>query len=151
MTLFRGSSKDLGKLHYGEVIFVLSCFEALPGVMGNRGIMSFISGEQGNINQKMKGTGEQDNLGGGGQGTQKNNILILGISAMPCYHVGGAKTRQHKQAIVILSCFCAVVFSPLQHMAETIHHSYHSFYCLLNPSSACNELQNATNHFSQIL
>ena len=37
------------------------CFaviEALPGVMGNRGIMSFISGEQGNSSPIMKGTGE---------------------------------------------------------------------------------------------
>ena len=33
--------------------------EALPGVMGNRGIMSFILGEQGNTSLKMKGTGEQ--------------------------------------------------------------------------------------------
>ena len=33
--------------------------EALPGVVGNRGIMSFISGEQGNTSLKMKGTGEQ--------------------------------------------------------------------------------------------
>ena len=33
--------------------------EALQGVMGNRGIMSFISGEQWNTSLKMKGTGEQ--------------------------------------------------------------------------------------------
>ena len=33
--------------------------EALPGVLGNRGIMSFISGEQENTSLKMKGTGEQ--------------------------------------------------------------------------------------------
>ena len=46
--------------------YVRKCFfeqvtssEALPGVLGNRGIMSFISGEQENTNLKMKGTGEQ--------------------------------------------------------------------------------------------
>ena len=33
--------------------------EALPGVMGKRGILSFISGEQGNTSLNMKGTGEQ--------------------------------------------------------------------------------------------
>ena len=33
--------------------------EALPGVLGNRRIMSFISGEQENTSLKMKGTGEQ--------------------------------------------------------------------------------------------
>ena len=33
--------------------------EAHPGVLGNRGILSFISGEQKNTNLKMKGTGEQ--------------------------------------------------------------------------------------------
>ena len=34
-------------------------YEALPGVLGNRGIMPFISGEQGNKSLKLKGTGEQ--------------------------------------------------------------------------------------------
>ena len=34
-------------------------YEALQGVLGNRGIMSFISGEQVNTSLKMKGTGEQ--------------------------------------------------------------------------------------------
>ena len=33
--------------------------EALPGVMGNRGIMSFISEQQGNTSLRMKVTGEQ--------------------------------------------------------------------------------------------
>ena len=33
--------------------------EALPGVMGNREIMSFISGKHGNTSLKMKETGEQ--------------------------------------------------------------------------------------------
>ena len=36
--------------------------EALLGVMGNRGIMSFISREQGNTSLKMKGTGKQMKL-----------------------------------------------------------------------------------------
>ena len=34
-------------------------YAALRGVIGNRGIMSFISGEQGNTSLKMKGTGGQ--------------------------------------------------------------------------------------------
>ena len=33
--------------------------EALPGVLGNRGVTSFISGEQGNKSLKLKGTGVQ--------------------------------------------------------------------------------------------
>ena len=33
--------------------------EAQSGDLGNRGIMSFISGEQENTSLKMKGTGEQ--------------------------------------------------------------------------------------------
>ena len=40
--------------------------ETLPGVLGNRGIRSFISGEQGNKNLKMKGTGEQRQFWGTG-------------------------------------------------------------------------------------
>ena len=46
------------------ILFSLS--QALPGVMGNRGIMSFISGEQGNTCLKMKGTGEQRYFEGAG-------------------------------------------------------------------------------------
>ena len=33
--------------------------EALPGVLGNRGTRAFISGEQGNKGQILRGTGEQ--------------------------------------------------------------------------------------------
>ena len=33
--------------------------EALPGALGNRRMLSFISGEQENVSLKMKGTGEQ--------------------------------------------------------------------------------------------
>ena len=33
--------------------------EALPGFLGNRGMMSFISGVQENTSLKMKGKGEQ--------------------------------------------------------------------------------------------
>ena len=33
--------------------------EALPGVLGNRGNRAFISGEQGNKGQILRGTGEQ--------------------------------------------------------------------------------------------
>ena len=33
--------------------------EALPRVLGNRGIRPFFSGEQGNKSLKLKGTGEQ--------------------------------------------------------------------------------------------
>ena len=41
-------------------------YEALPGILGNRGIRSFISGEQGNKSLKLKGTGEQRQFGGTG-------------------------------------------------------------------------------------
>ena len=45
--------------------------EALPGVLGNRGNRAFISGEQGNKGQILRGTGEQTNLfkGNKGKGT----------------------------------------------------------------------------------
>ena len=33
--------------------------EAIPGVTGNRGIVTFISGEQGNTRLKNEGTGKQ--------------------------------------------------------------------------------------------
>ena len=40
--------------------------EALPGVWGNRGTMAFISGEQGNKSQILRGTGEQRQYWGTG-------------------------------------------------------------------------------------
>ena len=40
--------------------------EALPGVLGERGIRSFISGEQGNKSLKLTGKGEQRQFGGTG-------------------------------------------------------------------------------------
>ena len=54
---------------------ILYLYEALPGITGNREIMSFQSGEQGNTSPEMKGTGEQINLEE--QGIYKINILIL--------------------------------------------------------------------------
>ena len=44
------------------------CFsvEALPGVLGNRGTSQFISGEQGNNGQILRGTGEQRQYWGTG-------------------------------------------------------------------------------------
>ena len=41
-------------------------YEALPGVLGNRGTRAFISGEQGNKGQILKGTGEQRQYWGTG-------------------------------------------------------------------------------------
>ena len=38
----------------------------LPGVLGNKGIRPFISGEQGNKSPKLKGTGEQRQVWGTG-------------------------------------------------------------------------------------
>ena len=40
--------------------------EALPGVLGNRGTRVFISGEQGNKGQILRGTGEQRQYWGTG-------------------------------------------------------------------------------------
>ena len=40
--------------------------EALPGVLGNRGTMAVISGEQGNKGQILRGTGEQRQYWGTG-------------------------------------------------------------------------------------
>ena len=50
--------------------------KALPGVLGNRGIRPFISGEQGNKSLKLKGTGEQRQFWG--TGNIENQDLILG-------------------------------------------------------------------------
>ena len=41
-------------------------YEALPGVLGNRGKGAFISGEQGNKGQILRGTGEQRQFCGTG-------------------------------------------------------------------------------------
>ena len=46
--------------------FVLTIKEALPGVLGNRGNRKFISGEQGNIGQILRRTGEQRQYWGTG-------------------------------------------------------------------------------------
>ena len=42
----------------------IDIYEALPGVLGNGGIMPFISEEQGNKSLKLKGTGEQRQVWG---------------------------------------------------------------------------------------
>ena len=39
-----------------DIVYII---EALPGFLGNKGIMSFISGEQENTSLKIEGTGEQ--------------------------------------------------------------------------------------------
>ena len=46
-------------INNNKVIFELSNYEVLPGVMGNRGIMSCISGEQVNTSLNRKRTGKQ--------------------------------------------------------------------------------------------
>ena len=50
--------------------------EALPGVLGNRGTRTFISGEQGNKGQILRGTGEQRQYWG--KGNIKNKFSIFG-------------------------------------------------------------------------
>ena len=44
----------------------MASIEALPRVLENRGLLSFISGEQENTSLKMKGTGEQRLFRGAG-------------------------------------------------------------------------------------
>ena len=44
----------------------METYEALPGVLGNRGNRAFISGEQGNKGQILRGTGEQRQYRGTG-------------------------------------------------------------------------------------
>ena len=53
-------------------------FEALLGVLGNRGNRVFISGEQGNKGQILRGTGEQRQYRGTGNIIKKTNFLFLG-------------------------------------------------------------------------
>ena len=50
--------------------------EALPGVLGNRGTMAFISGEQGNKGQIFRGTGTKTVLGN--REHKKTNFRVLG-------------------------------------------------------------------------
>ena len=48
--------------------------EALPGVLGNSGTRAFISGEQGNTGQILRGTGEQRQYWGTGNIKSKFSI-----------------------------------------------------------------------------
>ena len=50
--------------------------EALPGVLGNRGTRAFISGEQGNKGQLLRGTGEPRQYWG--TGNIENKFSIFG-------------------------------------------------------------------------
>ena len=50
--------------------------EALPGVLGNRGTRAFISGEQENKGQILRGTGEQRQYWG--KGNIENKFSIFG-------------------------------------------------------------------------
>ena len=54
--------------------------EELPGVLGNRGIMSFISGEQGNNVIYFRGTGEHKSKNEGNTGVRIFNGLIAEFS-----------------------------------------------------------------------
>ena len=58
----------MNPLYYG-ILISIDCphlFEALPEVLGNRGERVFISGEQGNKGQILRGTGEQRQYWGTG-------------------------------------------------------------------------------------
>ena len=66
--------------------------EALPGVLGNRGIRPFISGEQGNKSIKLKGTGEQRQFWG--TGTIENQDFDFGEQGkMPIFFQGNKGTN----------------------------------------------------------
>ena len=52
----------LNYLLFLQYYLMLLTRPSIPGVMGNRGIMLFISGEQGNTCLKMKGKGNKDNF-----------------------------------------------------------------------------------------
>ena len=57
-------------------MLLISINEALPGVLGNRGTRAFVSGEQGNKGQILRGTGEQRQYWG--TGIIENKFLFLG-------------------------------------------------------------------------
>ena len=59
-----------------EILDIHDICEALPGVLGNRGTMAFISGEQGNRCQILRGTGEQRQFWG--TGNIENKFSIFG-------------------------------------------------------------------------
>ena len=66
-------------------------YNAIPGVLGNRGIRSFISGEQGNTSLKLKGTGDQRPFWGTERrksrfwfwGTRENPDIFRGTGTPP--------------------------------------------------------------------
>ena len=61
-----GGRKTSPILHC-RILYIFGSFvitEALPGVLGNRGIRPFISGEQGNKSKQLNGAGEQRQFSG---------------------------------------------------------------------------------------
>ena len=67
-------------------------YETLPGLLGNRGIRSFISGEQGNKSLKLKETGEQRQFWG--KGNIENQDFDFGEQGkMPIFFSWGTREQ----------------------------------------------------------
>ena len=96
----------------------LKNYEALPGVLGNTGSMAFISGEQGNQGQILRGTGEQTQYWGTGN-TRKHILDFWGQGNKPIYFRGtreqvpppppppreGLNYRDNADVVVSISCW----------------------------------------------
>ena len=76
-----------------------SKYEVLPGVLGNRGIRPFISGEQGNKSLKLKGTGEPQQFWG--TGNTENQVLILGNKGKMLIAARGTREQGGPQIYII--------------------------------------------------
>ena len=64
--------------------------EALPGVLGNSGNRAFISGEQGNKSQILRGIGEQRQYWGTGEQAnlfQRNKGTGTPLGGPHCFHL----------------------------------------------------------------
>ena len=93
-----------GHLHRVDYFGFLVIIEALPGVWGNRGIRSFISGEQWNKSLKLKGTREQRQFGG--TGNIENQDFDFGEQGeMPFFFRGTREQvpHPHLEGIIIYS------------------------------------------------
>ena len=83
--------KHVIKYNNKDCVVLLNIYEALPGVLGNRGNGAFISGEQGNKGQILRGTGEQRQYWG--TGNIRKQILIFGEQGNKAFYFRGTREQ----------------------------------------------------------
>ena len=70
-------------------IYLKDIHEARPGVLGNRGMGAYFSGEQGNKDPKMRGTGEQRQFWG--TGNIENQDFVFGEQGKKAIYFRGTR------------------------------------------------------------